>query len=265
MKMMLRAAGAAFLVLVLTHCASKQEPLAFVAIGYNVEAGYKPAAQLETVAELIESAPKADLYLLSELSLSWAQPLAQGMGDYAVVTSNGAIETTDSLGLFFNPNRFELEQQTELPFGVHRYERPALIVQLKEKQTGRSLIVVGNHLMRGEAPLRQQQARLLSEWAAKQRLPVVALGDYNFDYDVVQGQGNPAFDLFMSSGQWQWVKPETLVKTNCDARYNSVLDFIFIHGNYQSAEAKILYPEPEYCSDETRRPDHRPVMARLVL
>ena len=234
-------------------------------IGYNVEGGYLPGATEPTVNNYIQQAPKADVYMLSELTVSWAKPLAKTMGDFAYVTSENAVDTTDALGIFYNQQRFTLVNHTELKFGVHKYERPAIIATLKEKATGKTFKVVGNHLMRGQAELRQQQAKQLASWAKKQSGTVIALGDYNFDYDLDTFKGNKAFNIFMNSGEWKWVKPSNLIKSNCDVHYNSILDFVFIHGAYQSAKSNILFPEAEYCVDDDQRPDHRPVLASIEL
>ncbi|KFZ37983.1 hypothetical protein HR45_05580 [Shewanella mangrovi] len=233
-------------------------------MGYNVEGGYKPDATEPTVAGYIQQAPKADVYMLSELTISWAKPLAKTMGDYQFVASKNAIETTDALGIFFNPQRFSLVDQSELVFGVNKYERPALIATLKDRTTGKTVTIVGNHLMRGAAEQRQQQARMLVQWVKQQADTVIALGDYNFDYDLPTAKGNQAFNLFMDSGEWHWIKPSKLIKSNCDANYNSILDFVFVHGSYQSATSNILFPEEEYCHDDEQRPDHRPVVATIT-
>ncbi|QSX32215.1 hypothetical protein JYB87_10515 [Shewanella avicenniae] len=234
-------------------------------MGYNVEGGYKPDATEPTVASYIQQAPNADVYMLSELTISWAKPLANTMGGYQVVTSANAVETTDALGIFFNPKRFSLLDSHELVFGVNKFERPALIVTLKDNTTGKKVIVMGNHLMRGKAEQRQQQTRMLVDWAKQQSATVIALGDYNYDYDLPTAKGNKAFELLMDSGEWYWVKPKTLIKSNCDAQYNSILDFVFIHGKYAAATSDILFPEAEYCHDDADRPDHRPVIATIEL
>lgn len=247
----------------LSYCSWSQPSSEVVAVGFNVEAGYKPGAELSTVTALMLQAPKADLYVLSELSLSWAEPLATAAGGYRFLVSADAVETTDALGILYDPERFELLLQDEVKFGLHQYERPALVAHLNDRSTGRSFIVMANHLMRGQSELRQQQALILSEWAAKQTLPVLALGDYNFDFDVESQKGNRAFELFMATEQWQWIKPKNLVKTNCDEHYNSILDFVFVHGSYQKASSQVLFPESFYCSEEKLRPDHRPVLARI--
>ena len=39
-----------------------------------------------------------------------------------------------------------------------------------------------NHLARGNAELRQEQAKALRLWAADQELPIIGIGDYNFDF-----------------------------------------------------------------------------------
>jgi len=63
----------------------------------------------------------------------------------------------------------------------NRYRAP-LVVHLKDKVTETEFLVMNNHLARGKALVRQEQATQLVQWARIQLVPVVALGDYNFDY-----------------------------------------------------------------------------------
>ena len=76
---------------------------------------------------------------------------------------------------------------------------------------------------------------MLNAWAAKQQLPVVAVGDYNFDWDIANGAANHdlGYDLMTTQGAWDWVQPDSLVTTQCSGwpcRYDSVLDFVFTAG-----------------------------------
>ena len=45
--------------------------------------------------------------------------------------------------------------------------------------------------------MRCSQAEGLREWARTQTLPIIAVGDYNFDYDFRTGTGNEAFAAFL--------------------------------------------------------------------
>jgi hypothetical protein len=43
-------------------------------------------------------------------------------------------------------------------------------------------------MYRSKADRRQEQASMLNLWASTQTLPIIAVGDYNFDWDVDQGE-----------------------------------------------------------------------------
>ncbi len=54
-----------------------------------------------------------------------------------------------------------------------------------------------NHLARGEAELRTDQARMLVKWAEKIGEPAISAGDHNFDFDFKTQKGNPGFDAMI--------------------------------------------------------------------
>ena len=87
-------------------------------------------------------------------------------------------------------------------------------------------------------------------WVRTQTLPVIAVGDYNFDWDVVGGNQNHdlGYDNVINSGAWTWVRPATLIKSQCSPQFNSVLDFIFVNSPAQgwSGTSEILV-EPNDC------------------
>ena len=134
----------------------------------------------------------------------------------------------------------------------------------------------------------------LREWARQQTKPIIAAGDYNFDFDFRNLTGNQSMALFMrrpaSDGGafvWQWVvpSPEFSVSGTSDAdrrvgmltewidtnwagdngsdRYrDSMLDFIFVAQRARDwkAEANIIFRPGDFPDDE-RTSDHRPVEA----
>ena len=124
-----------------------------------------------------------------------------------------------------------------------------------------------NHLYRSREGERHKQARLLNEWVAVQTLPVIAVGDYNFDWSIANGEQkhDAGYDLMTANGRWLWVKPDTLTTTQCSGwpcRYNSVLDFVFAAGSAQTwrAESTIVVEPGDFPADNTKS-DHRPVIA----
>ena len=143
--------------------------------------------------------------------------------------------------------------------------RPLRLLYFIES-SGEEFIFMVNHLARGDANLRQRQASGLKSWAESQTLPIVAVGDYNFDYDIDEGLGNPAFDSLQVDNVWAWIRPERLNKTQFSSRFYSVLDFIFIANEPPNCtvDSSILtngFPS----QDDGRRSDHRPVEARILI
>ena len=109
---------------------------------------------------------------------------------------------------------------------------------MREKESSQEMIVMTNHLARGNADFRQEQAVGLREWAREQTVPVIALGDFNMDYDYRVMKGNAAFDEMIRDNVWSWLAPETFVDTNWSDRDgdgqdnypDSMLDLAFAAG-----------------------------------
>ncbi|USD59089.1 hypothetical protein J4N45_11155 [Vibrio sp. SCSIO 43140] len=234
-------------------------------IGYNIEAGYKPDAELDTVLSLLDQLPATHVYALTELTASWSTAIAAHLGDnYHYVINQNVSDNADAMAIFYDAKRLKVEEAYERPFGVHKHERKMVYARFTDAVTNKSFAVVNNHFMRGRGPTngdRQEQAKQLQKWVKGQTVPVIALGDYNFDLDVKTGQANPSYYLFTADNDWRWVKPSTLIKTGCHKGYNSILDFAFLSGEVRSATSEIMFPEASYCNDNKRKPDHRPIYA----
>jgi hypothetical protein len=95
---------------------------------------------------------------------------------------------------------------------------------------------------------------------------VIAVGDYNFDYDIDDGVGNQAMQNMLEDDVWQWIRPPRLYKTQLSRRYYSVLDFIFIAGKPRTwtVDSRIL-TEGFPAVDDNRRSDHRPMELRVLI
>lgn len=123
-----------------------------------------------------------------------------------------------------------------------------------------------NHLYRSRADRHHEQSRLLNEWAQTQSLPVIAIGDYNYDWAVSGGDTDhdAGYDLLTAGNVFVWVRPATLIKTHC-SNHNSVLDFVFVAGEARSwvATSEIVPADASYCPDSSATSDHRIVVATL--
>lgn len=72
-----------------------------------------------------------------------------------------------------------------------------------DRLSGEDFLLVLVHLARGDAEVRQEQAKGLPLWAADQKLPVIRVGDFNFDYEFATSRGTAAFDEFLLDNVWK--------------------------------------------------------------
>ena len=238
-------------------------------IGWNVESG---GADPQWISRVIANQQDCAIWGLTEVEgSSWAKMFenAAEVGEYA--DYKYILGTTcehDRLLIVYNEELLERVKSYEL----HRINllervRAPLVAYFRIRGTNREFLFMLNHLYRGSRKLRQQQARMLNKWARKQRLPIVAVGDYNFDWDVRYGEQlhGRGFDYLTANQVFKWVRPKRLVRTHCDRAYNTVVDFIFVGGKAKKWKgySEILIPQRLYCPDGTQRSDHRPVLAKF--
>ena len=282
-------------------------------LSWNVESGRNdPAVIARELTELNTEQGHAryDLICLTEVKSvnaeSYRQALQVGGTEYDLLLSSTGND--DRIALLYRTDRFRRtdsdsgnSRPTELsshdgetfPAGGNR--RPCL-VKLKDLRTaGLEFLFMGNHLNRGTNRTRQTQARLLREWVKTQTLPVIATGDYNFDFDFQHLTGNQAMSIFLrdpanEGGRfaWRWVIPDTevtvigrggarhveivgeLQDTNWydgdrdgeDDYPDSFLDFVFLGGAAQQwkATATVIVRAGDF-PDGRQKSDHRPLAA----
>jgi endonuclease/exonuclease/phosphatase family metal-dependent hydrolase len=238
-------------------------------VRFNVESG---GARPDVVDDLIAEAQGVDLWGFSEVQdASWATTFAQAAAQGETGAFTPILGTTgggDRLMIVYHRDRFDLVCQFELTdINSGGNVRAPLVAHLRLKPDGPELLFMVNHLYRSNTERRHEQARLLNAWARQQTLPVIAVGDYNFDGDVRNGDTahDPGYDLLTGDGVFAWVRPPQLVRTQCS--FDSVLDFVFVAGAAQRwrASAEILAAEESYCPSDQSRSDHRPVLARFQL
>ena len=187
--------------------------------------------------------------------------------EFVLGTTGNAVQR---LAIIYDARRFaELDrfEFNDMNDGNHR---SPLAVRLQLRGTDEVFVFMVNHLARGNAEMRQRQAQQLRAWAAARDEPVIAVGDYNFDYQIDTGQGNAAFDILlaMENGEdvFTWVRPPELFASQMSGRYHAVLDFIFVAHlpPHWTATSRILTlgfgP-----GDTPQTSDHRPVQARFFI
>jgi endonuclease/exonuclease/phosphatase family metal-dependent hydrolase len=260
--------------LLLSACArpvpatSQERPLTVVA--WNIESG---GAELATIASRIRRFQGVDVWGLAEvLGDRWIAELEGAAEDGESADFRPILGTTgreDRLAIVYNATRLQAIRHFELhDINVRDRVRAPLVAHLRDRGSGAEFYLMVNHLYRGDSLGRHEQARRLNLWARSQALPVIAVGDFNFDWNVQRGdrQRDRGYDLLTADGVLTWVRPSRLVRTQCSRRYDSVLDFVFV-----TAPARAWRPsaeiveEPGDCGDPRRNPDHRPVRATFVL
>ena len=231
-------------------------------------------ADINTVAARIAEIDGVDLWGFAEVNRASAarnleQAAEQGeTGDFAAVmgTSGEPIR----LVALYDDSRFDLLDWYEIEaINTTGNARAPMVLHLRDTASGVEFLFMVNHLYRSRDAERHKQAQMLNDWAEQQTLPIIAVGDYNFDWDVKSAEGahDQGYDLMTADGAWKWVQPARLVTTQCSGwpcRYNSVLDFVFAAGPAQKwqAQSEIVVAPGDF-PDDTAKSDHRPVLARF--
>jgi endonuclease/exonuclease/phosphatase family metal-dependent hydrolase len=179
-------------------------------VGYNVESG---GADPVDVSQRIEAFEGCDLWGLSEVqSQSWADAfeVAAEFGENAdfehILSTTGG---GDRLLIIYNSERFELIDFEQLhAINIGGNVRAPLVAKLAIRSTGQHFWFMVNHLYRSRADRRHEQATLLNAWAANQSLPVIATGDYNFDWSVTNGDADhdEGYDNLTAGGVFDWLR-----------------------------------------------------------
>jgi hypothetical protein len=276
----------------------------FRVLAWNVESNRPAQPPVSDAAviggqltELLRApATRAQVIALSEVEpktvWTYRAAVAEGLGGEVdfVTSASGGFADADSLMLVVDARRFRIDEVIEL----HRYAgiktnfavddegssehgntrgRSPLIARLHDLVGGGDFWVIVNHLARGENDLRTDQARALRRWAADRREPVIAAGDFNFDYEFSSAKGNPAFDAMLEEGTWTWLKPDPLVDSNwsedrkrlgpgVDSYPGSILDFVFVaNGAKQWLGESDVIVRPGDFPDDDKTSDHRPIIA----
>lgn len=246
-------------------------------ISWNLESGESSDA---FIANRVKTFQGVDIWGLSEVAgATTATTFEAAAEDNENANFDHVLGTTgggDKLAIVYNSSRFELVSKTELHRVTFNADTPTpnsgqrspLVVHLRERTTGKQLMFVVNHLARSNNALRHDQARRLNDWVRTQSIPVISVGDYNFDWEVNGGDTNhdQGFDHMIAGEFWSWARPAALIKTQCSVDFNSVLDFVFVN-----SAAKVWRPvstilqEAGDCNDDNEKPDHRPLKAEFDL
>jgi hypothetical protein len=240
-------------------------------MSWNVESGGSDAV---TIAGQIAAFDGVALWGLSEVNGDDDALLYETGAEVGEAATFARVTGTtgggDRLVALYDDDRFDLLGSGKLDeTNVGGNVRASLVVTLEETASGLQFLFMVNHLYRTNDDGRHTQATLLNEWASNQTLPVIAVGDYNFDWDVTTEAHDLGYDIMVVDDVWEWLKPVALVTTQCSGwpcGFNSVLDFVFVAGAARDwqATSEIVVREGDF-PDDTTTSDHRPVKAVLAL
>ena len=274
----------------------------FRILSWNVESnrpGQPPVSDPATIATQIKEMAQTDATRFSILVLSEVEPktfdafksaAADGIGHSVdfVTSASGGFGDSDSLMVAMDTTRFEIRDSIEL----HRYAgisgnfnndasaaepgalraRSPLAVKLIDKTTSAGFWLIANHLARGEENLRTEQAKMLRKWAEDSKDPVIAAGDFNFDFEFATQKGNAGFDAMLEGNVWTWLKPDPLIDSNwaddrqitdrrIDRYPDSILDFVFVANEARTWSGKsTVVVRPGDFPDSDQTSDHRPLI-----
>lgn len=240
-------------------------------LAWNIESGGSDTEVI--IKQLKNEMPKFDILALSEVPSAAIEKISNDLGWKRLGGSRGG---EDRLMLawsdrFVNQQQVELRKLGDVEFPAGNNRSP-IFVKLKDKNTGKDFIVMNNHLTRGKEANRNLQADLLTKWIKGVGVPVVAVGDYNMDFDFKTRKGNAAFDIIQEGGYWNWIEPKELVDTNwadpdgdgMDNYPDSMLDFVFVNESAKGLklQCEVVVRAGDFPDDKTTS-DHRPVLTTV--
>lgn len=250
--------------LLLYSCYNLAKPMSVGS--FNINSGRASALN---IARQMAAQEDIDIWGISESEKDWPTKILPIINKDTQKTFDVIKGTTginrNLLQIYYNKDKFKLLLHTELDhININNRVRAPLVAKFEDKQSQKQFLFMVNHLYRANSQERLLQAQKINAWVKKQDLPVIAVGDYNFDmspYDI--SKRGPGFDAIIKDKELHWITPEDLLPSQCSS-YNSILDFVFISKKiaYVEAKSNILYPESSYCAD-TKNSDHRPLTATI--
>ena len=239
-------------------------------IAWNIESGGNDP---NVIAQELKALNAADVYCLNEVHPDNFQVYEKALGKtFDAVHSDSGFD--DRLQILYSNQKFKLLESKEMHSLNDGRHRAPLYVRLQEKASQTEVVVVTNHLARGNAKYRKEQASGLREWAREMSATtaLVCIGDMNMDYTFATDKGNDALPEILRDNIWKWCKPAELIDTNWDDRDGdgkdnypgSMLDLAFVAGPAKTWNpvCRVIKRDGDF-PDDRKRSDHRPI--ELVL
>jgi hypothetical protein len=230
-------------------------------------------ADSATIVGMMSEYEGVDIWGLCEVSRSWEKGLeaaaeAGGSTDYTSILSQSG--RADRMLILYDEDRFDLIESLELDqINPGMRVRSPLVAHLANSTTGEQFLFMVNHLYRSDDEARHTQSTKLNDWAEEQTLPIIAVGDYNYDWRVSGGdsQHDLGYDNITKDDVFQWLRPEVLDRTQYSRSFPaSVLDFVFLadRSNEIHGSSEIIVKPGDF-PDNDKTPDHRPLRASILL
>ena len=276
MKLSFRNTLSAIAIVLLLATSAHGESISVV--GFNVGSGEDTSPV--KVAGDVAKIPESTLWGLAGIEGPKALNIMRqsiGPGYRAILGRSGSDQSgsKDNIAIVYHSASLRLMEWWEMV--KCRGSRKPLVAKFQVKDGDAEFLFVVNRLERGNVSIRNEQAKYLHYWGLRQSLPVVAAGDYSFDWKIKKKKGNAAFDLFTKGGVYKWVQPECVgfgicpkTGTQCNSIYSGIQDFIFLTGpakKWATVESNVLFMNDKgYCERSKKgHADHRPVRAVLFI
>lgn len=253
-----------------------QAPLNMVT--WNIESGGNSPA---VIARQLEDFRGYDIISLQEVNDANRERYTRVFGDgYGWVLSESGSRFNDHLLVLYNRSRLEALSIREL----HEYngvvinsnirrtgKRSPLIIRFRDRVSGLDFYHVTVHLARSNDAQRSLEALVLRDWILDRSDPVLALGDFNFDFSFAdEAGGNDAYRLFTRDPRIDWIEPEVFLDTNYsesggrETYPDSILDFAFAANTARRWDIRSkVYVRPGDFPDTDETSDHRAVTATV--
>lgn len=259
------------------HIALFAEPILRL-LSWNVESGGNSPA---VIARQLTGFEGYDLITLVEVDDKNRDSYTGAFGTgYGSVLSESGSRFNDHILVLYDTSRLELLEARELheykgvvitPSVTRGGKRSPVILHLRDRLTGLVFYHVSVHFSRTNDAQRKLQALVLRDWILERQEPVLAAGDFNFDYSFGEKPGgNDAYRLFTYYPGIEWIAPEVLVDTNYsesngrETYPDSILDFIFAANTAAQWDIRSrIIVRPGDFPDTEETSDHRPVMAEV--
>ena len=258
----------------LNACSVRAEPLRV--ISYNLESNSPEKTNPRLVAEDLQLIPPADIWGLTEVGNEndasiFHNAISQGKSHYGSIL--GKTGGSDRLQIIYNTQGLKLIDNKEIS-NIGGTRAP-LVAHFQFIPNQQEFVFVVNHFNRTDSDKRELQAEKFRQWARSQQLPIIAAGDYNFDFSLSTQAGNRAYNLFTADDTFTWLKPSCLTTntcprtgTQCNSRYDGLLDFIFLGNQAQQwqGRSEILFTDQPVCQKNPRGySDHYPVAGEIYI